>query len=50
MNEKKITILVLGSLIIGLILSGLSSVSYALFSVTSYGANKEAYSTGLLAI
>ena len=50
MNEKKITFIILGVLVVGLIISGLSSATYALFSVDNYGTNKENYSTGLLAI
>jgi len=50
MKEKKITFIVLGILLVGLIVSGLSTATYALYSVNSYGTNPEEYSTGLLAV
>lgn len=50
MNKRKVTKIVLSILFIGLIISGLVTITYSLFSVDVYGTNTNDYSTGLLSI
>jgi len=50
MKNKKITVIVLSVLSIGLMLSALFTGTYALFSIDAYGVNPNDYSTGLLSI
>ena len=48
--EKKVTRWVLSILVMAMIIAGLVSTTYALFSVDLYAPNQEVYSTGMLAI
>lgn len=49
-KKKKITIIVLVILGIGLVISLISTTTYALFSYDAYGSNPNSYSTGTLSI
>lgn len=48
--EKKVTRWVLSILVMSMIIAGLVSTTYALFSVDLYAPNQDVYSTGMLAI